>query len=99
MNKQNNQDKLQSRRQFFKKTASFVIPMMGIVATGGLGTLLSSCSKEDDPYCNTCSNGCSTQCSNDCSTACGDSCRVNCSRSCHRDCKGGCVGNCSMLVG
>ena len=99
MNKQNNRDKLQSRRQFFKKTASFVIPMMGIVATGGLDAFLSSCSKDDDPLndepqgCKTCTNSCGENCY----TVCVSSCRQGCGTDCAWSCETGCRGVCDYL--
>lgn len=62
---------LQSRRDFFKKTAKRVLPLLGVLTFGP--SILSSCSKEDDEYdisgdgssSGGCS-GCDSHCMNEC---------------------------------
>ena len=76
MEKKNKSEKLQTRREFFKKTAQNVLPFLGIVA---LSPLLTSCDPDDDDG----SSGCAA-CTNQCS-GCGFGCENDCSGSCEFD--------------
>ena len=68
MSKKLENEELQTRRQFFKKAAKSVLPMLGVIAVGPsvIMSSLTSCS----------SNGCDSceaACMDNCDTACVDS--------------------------
>lgn len=80
-NKKKN-EKLQSRRDFFKKTAKSVLPILGVLA---IGSTLLSCTRDDDddkPSQPTGCNGCSGSCSSSCSGSCEESCSARCAFNC-----------------
>ncbi len=88
MEKKNQNEELQSRREFFKKAAKGVLPILGIVALGP--SVLTSCSKDDDDEddriskpsgCNGCSGSCSSSCSGSCEESCNAACAFNCGTS------------------
>lgn len=76
-------EELQSRREFFKKTAQNVLPFLGIVA---FSPLLTSCKPDyydpddDEPSgCgNSCSGSCYDGCTNNCDSLCGGDCWAYC---------------------
>ena len=73
MEEKNKNEELQSRREFFKKTAQNVLPFLGVVA---LSPLLTSCDPDEDDSsgCAACTNqcsGCGFGCENDCSGSIG----------------------------
>lgn len=76
--KENKDEELQSRREFFKKTAQKALPIIAISVFGS--ALLSSCDKDDEP-----DGGCK---------GCSGGCEASCSGSCDDDCSGGCSGLC-----
>ena len=83
----NKNEELQSRRDFFKKAAKGVLPILGMVV---VGPSFMSCSKDDDdddnkknekPGCNGCSGSCSSSCSGSCDESCSARCAFNCGSS------------------
>jgi len=76
MDKKMNNEELQSRREFMKKTAKGALPILGISLFGP--TILSSCEKEEksNGKCS-CSNTCSGSCDGDCAGNC-DGCSGSC---------------------
>lgn len=83
----NKNEELQSRRDFFKKAAKGVLPILGMVV---VGPSFMSCSKDDDEYddkknekpgCNGCSGSCSSSCSGSCDESCSARCAFNCGSS------------------
>lgn len=73
-----NNEELQSRREFMKKTAKGALPILGISLFGP--TILSSCEKEKEEESNgkcSCSNTCSGSCDGDCAGNC-DGCSGSC---------------------
>lgn len=83
MEKKNQNEELQSRREFFKKAAKGALPILGILTFGP--TILSSCEKDDDEGSDSCKKGCSGSCSESCS----GNCYGGCTDQCH-----GCGGQC-----
>ncbi len=72
-----------SRREFFKKAAKGVLPILGMTILGP--TLLSSCKKDDCSDCvyscsDSCITGCKNSCDASCSAGCTNSCKTTCSR-------------------
>lgn len=89
-NKKN--EELQSRRDFFKKAAKGVLPILGAIALAGTPQLLSAANKSP--------TGCQYGCSYGCSGTCHGSCYTHCQgctgcTSCSGTCFGGCNSNCS----
>lgn len=88
---------LQSRREFFKKSAKQVLPILGLSVFGP--SILTSCSK-DDEYgegggCSHCRGNCSVNCGNTCrgNSTRSSSCKSNCTSLCISTCKGNCYGS------
>lgn len=86
MEKKNQNEELQSRREFFKKAAKGALPILGAIVLGP--SLLSSCDKDDDDDnvqkpsgCNGCSGSCSSSCSGSCDESCSAACAFNCGTS------------------
>ena len=80
MDKKERNEELQSRREFFKKTAQNVLPFLGVVA---LSPLLTSCDPDDDDDSssgcgNSCSGSCDSGCTNNCDSLCGGDCWAYC---------------------
>lgn len=81
MDKKKNNEELQSRREFMKKTAKGALPILGISLFGP--AILSSCEKEEVKSNGNGNGSCS--CSNTCSGSCDGDCAGNCD---------GCSGSC-----
>lgn len=82
MDKKNRNEELQSRREFFKKAAKGVLPILGAVVLANVPMINNAAEIQ--------STGCTS-----CSTSCGTSCwRDGCSSTCSGGCKGSCSGTC-----
>ena len=98
MKKQQNEE-LQSRREFFKKAAKSALPILGaIVLTNA--PVIANTAEETPMSCNYycsggCQGGCGRSCSYDCTGGCKGGCGGGCSYSCQNTCKGSCQGTCS----
>lgn len=79
-----------SRRDFFKKSTSKILP---VVAAITLPSVLTSCEIDEEPF-DIPSSGCKNGCSGKCSAYCGGTCQTNCSGSCKNGCTGNCKGAC-----
>ena len=87
MEKETRDEELQSRRDFFRKTAKKALPILGVALFGT--TLLTSCGGDDDEPdepskpqgCNGCSGSCSNSCSGSCDESCSAACAFNCGSS------------------
>lgn len=94
MEKKNHNEELQSRREFFKKAAKGVLPILGAALLAN-APLLSKAAEEDPMGCNySCSYSCSNSCRGNCSGGCRGGCSGACSYSCQNTCKGSCQGSC-----
>jgi CXXX repeat radical SAM target protein len=93
MKKKISQKELLSRREFFKKAAKGVLPILGLAVI--TPSILSSCTKEDDndggsndsggSSCHGCSGTCDSSCSGSCDSGCSDNC-TSCTGQCWNDC-------------
>ncbi|MBQ9467260.1 MAG: Cys-Xaa-Xaa-Xaa repeat radical SAM target protein [Muribaculaceae bacterium] len=84
-NKANNEE-LQSRRQFFKRAAKGVLPILGAVVLSSM-PLISNATESCNCYgtCyGTCYGGCQGSCGTTCSGKCIGSCSGTCQTSCYR---------------
>lgn len=81
-----------SRRNFFKRSASLVLPALAMVA---ISPVLTSCEIDEDflEEPSGCKNGCSGKCSGVCGAACQSDCTGNCTNGCKGTCKTQCGGS------
>ena len=71
MEKNKKKEELQSRREFFKKTAKGVLPILALTMLGS--TVLSSCGDDDNEP-----SGCKSNCTGNCKDSCQGSCKWSC---------------------
>lgn len=96
MKKNVKHDELQSRREFFKKAAKGMLPMLGAIAFGPM--LITSCGDDDsDEFigCTDCTSVCSSNCSTTCTSTCKDDCRTSSSNSSDNGNCSDCASSCS----
>ncbi len=86
-------EELQSRREFFKKAAKGVLPVLGAIALMNMPLL--SQAKEINKNAMGC-NWCKETCTNVC-TSCYGSCTGDCRGLCQNGCKS-CTGSCQGRV-
>lgn len=96
-------EKLQSRREFFKKAAKGALPILGAIAMADVPALVKAaenpmgcgsygdCNASCMISCRSCSFGCSGNCDSSCKGGCQGSCYTGCLQSCHGTCSGGCA--------
>lgn len=80
MEKNKNNEELQSRREFFKKAAKSALPILGAVVLASAPGIANAAESAAEM-------GCSTNCNQRCS-GCGTACFKGCSNGC----SGGCTG-------
>lgn len=102
MDTDNTNEKLQSRREFFKKAAKSVLPILGAIALSHVPTILKAEPKTPmgcDYSCwNACGDSvCQGTCIGGCYNTCNDSCRNTCTAYCNGDCTAWCANACSGL--
>lgn len=91
-----NQEELQSRRDFFKKAAKAVLPIMGVIVLSQVPMLSRAKESEEEMGCDWgCSGGCKGSCGRVCSYGCTNSCSGSCQGACKGYCQGSCKGTCS----
>lgn len=90
MKKNERNEELQSRREFFKKAAKGALPILGAMVLANT-PLLSQAAKETPSGCQ---YSCSAGCLNNCYGSCSGSCRGTCSGNCFQTCQGSCSGSC-----
>ena len=92
-------EKIQSRREFFKEAAKKALPVIGAIALTGSPVVVKALESHDcNGGCYTgCYNGCSGSCKGICSRACEYGC-TGCSGSCYGSCKGSCSAQCAKGV-
>ncbi len=99
MKKKNQNEELQSRREFFKKAAKSALPILGAVVLAGAPAIVKA--TEDVPMgCRaTCSGSCYGSCRGACMSSCMGSCTGSCMSSCMNGCKGSCQTSCMYGCG
>lgn len=80
MQNKNENEELQSRREFFKKAAKAALPVIGAVVVASLPI-----EKANSQYCT---------CAMNCYGSCSGSCKFTCSGGCSQTCEGQCRGTC-----
>ena len=94
MEKNEKNEELQNRRDFFKKAAKSALPILGAIVLAGAPHILKATEKSPMGCNYGCAGACYTQCYgclHSCNRMCADSCNFNCKGGC----KGGCMGTCS----
>ena len=92
MKKNVKNEELQSRREFFKKAAKGMLPMIGAIALAS-SPVLSQAAKEISSPCD-CSGACSGTCRGSCKGTCDGACMGGCKGTCTGTCSGSCTGTC-----
>ena len=94
MNNKSKNEELQSRRQFFKKTAKGALPILGALLLPQVFTSFTANAAETgcDGHCR---QHCSSGCQGGCSGSCGNTCKGTCAGNCGGSCGGYCRLNCS----
>lgn len=85
MKENEKKEELHSRREFFKKTAKGILPILGAVVLANIPTVMSA---SETPM--GCKYGCTAVCSTSaCQGTCQGGCRFTCTSGCHNyGCKG-----------
>lgn len=87
-------NKIQSRREFFKSAAKKALPILGAIALTQLPFVAKSHESKVTSYCDYgCKYGCDSTCLTGCQHRCGG-CDYNCSGGCDGSCVGGCQTGC-----
>lgn len=95
MKKNQNNEELQSRREFFKKAAKSALPIFGAIVLAGTPGIVKAAEKEPMDCVISCSNGCSNYCTGQCQYGCSGGCKNGCQTTCYTGCSNTCHGSCS----
>ena len=96
MEKNEKNEELQSRREFFKRAAKGALPILGAIALASSPAIVKAAEETMD--CNySCSNSCRGTCYGRCSGSCGGACSYSCQNTCKGACQGRCSGGCSSM--
>ncbi len=95
----NKNEEIQSRREFFKKAAKSVLPIVGAMALTSVPILGKAKSEKAPTGCNygcqnSCYGACRDSCYSGCKGSCDDGCQGSCKRLCQDNCYNGCQGSC-----
>ncbi|MBQ9212771.1 MAG: hypothetical protein IJ150_02365 [Bacteroidales bacterium] len=85
-----------SRREFFKRTAKAILPLLCTVSL--TDALLCDLEDSKSSYsCNgsTCKSECTAQCENSCDITCRNTCKYQCAIGCYAVCQANCYKGCS----
>ena len=103
-------EELKTRRDFFKRSAQVILPMIGALVVSANPIFAKSSSCEDmiqpagcnrqSPCTGSCYQGCSGSyrgsCVGDCTGRCTNTCKGSCSGRCYNSCSGNCSGTCEQ---
>lgn len=95
--KQNKNEELQSRRQFFKKAAKATLPILGAIVATNLPFVSRAANATPAGYCPSCSNDCMTECLYHCVSNCYSTCLNTCTGSCNGTCVLTCKNYCTSM--
>lgn len=94
--KKQNDDELQSRREFFRNAAKAALPILGAIVLSNVPMLSQAQNEETELGCDwMCTGGCKGGCGRVCSVGCTNSCSGSCDGACKGGCYGSCKGTCS----
>ena len=99
MKKNEKNEELQSRREFFKKAAKGALPILGAIVFANAPAVINAaekapmgCSRQDGCSA-TCASSCQRYCTGRCDALCRDSCYNDCTGTCKSTCYGSCKGS------
>ncbi|MDO5526379.1 MAG: Cys-Xaa-Xaa-Xaa repeat radical SAM target protein [Prevotella sp.] len=92
MEKKNCNEKLQSRREFFKKAAKGVLPILSVAVLAGAPAIVKA--NVIPSGCTHCTDACTANCQKSCSGRCTGTCKATCQGSCVNRCTGTCKAAC-----
>ena len=99
MKKNEKNEELQSRREFFKKAAKGALPILGAIVLANAPAVKNAaekapmgCSRQDGCSA-TCASSCQRYCTGRCDALCRDSCYNDCTGTCKSTCYGSCKGS------
>ena len=97
MKKNERNEELQSRREFFKKAAKGALPILGAIVMAQMPILSKAVPKnvEAECYCYGCVGGCQGECLYTCRTSCYNTCYDTCTGTCRGTCYGSCQNTCN----
>lgn len=93
MEKNKKNEELQSRREFFKKAAKGVLPILGAMVLVGAPAIVKAAEEGPMGCTYSCYSTCSGHCTGGC-TGCGGMCQMGCQGSCKGGCDRTCTGTC-----
>lgn len=94
MEKQNKQEKAQSRRAFFKNAAKKGLPIMAAIALANTPIVSQAFGSEREMGCEDCWGKCDGSCYSTCKGTCDISCLKGCKDSCYGTCNTTCTAGC-----
>ena len=97
MEKENQNEKILSRRGFFKDVAKKALPILGAVALINVPTITKA-TESTQVRCTTCMGsceGCGNSCAESCVGKCKGTCKGTCEGTCDKTCTGGCDKTCT----
>ena len=86
-------EKLQSRREFFKNAAQVALPILGIAILANSSLIVKAADTAMG-----CNYSCTSSCSGTCKGACSSGCTGGCYDQCYNACKNTCKGTCRKLT-
>ena len=87
-NKENKNEEIQSRREFFKEAAKKTLPLLGALMIANI-PLKSLANERTD-----CDYACTYSCSGSCAGSCDRTCYQGCDGLCYQGCSTGCSNSC-----
>jgi CXXX repeat radical SAM target protein len=93
--KNKKEEKVSSRREFFKSATKKALPILAAVVLSLPLIAKAAETTETHTSCeNSCYQGCTKGCGSDCKGYCKGTCEKSCEGKCY-GCKGGCTGTCT----
>lgn len=83
MEKKEQKEELQSRREFFKKAAKGALPILGAIVLANAPVIGNACEAATS-----CHGSCIAACMNGCTTSCHWTCKGTCKTWCSTHCSG-----------
>lgn len=92
-------ENLKSRREFFKKSAQTILPILAAIVLSD-NPVLAETTRKEWGCDNSCSNSCKGSCKGGCQTSCaidgcGHTCSGSCRGKCNYVCKDSCYNDCT----
>ena len=95
MKKNEKNEELQSRREFFKKAAKGALPILGAIVLANAPAVINAAEKAPMGCRYSCEGDCYRACYYGCDRTCMSTCKGACQGSCQGTCRNSCMGSCS----